>query len=913
MNRLLKLLIFTLVFVSTGLELLATHNRAGEISYVHDPLPGQKYRYFFTVTTYTKTSSMDADRDSLDVNWGDMSSSRLPRVNNFGNGEDIGNDIKKNIYTGHHAYSGFFPFFVVSMTDPNRVDNILNINFGMSENISFVLRDTLFLLPDEFFGFNSSPVLVQPPIDIANRGYPFIHNPNAFDPDGDELRFSLIPPIHETQGNTFADVPNFVNPNLVTPDQGSLPPSGDLPPGPDYGLTIDSVSGEIVWDRPWQVGIYNIAILIEEFRSGFLIGTMVRDMQIEVKEADNAPPDLVSLQDTCVLVGDELSINIVSTDPDNNPMTLTATGFPFVEDLTENVANFEQTVDDPGFAQGVFSWSPGCQEVFSTPYSVVFKTEDVSSLPLVDLETWFIQVVAPPPTGLTSSIVNGRINLAWDDDYECSSSDKFLGYSIWRKVGCDSLVFDNCSQDISSAGYELVEQQISGNTYEDFGATPGLTYSYRITADFTDVSTSGGVPLNFGHSLPSNNTCETLPSDVPIITNVDVETTSATDGSILVRWTKPDGAELDTMINTGPYVYELYRIENGGETLVQSFTQPTFELAEDTVFVDTGLNTAEIEYFYFVRFVSNSNVIGDSDTAGSVFLNLTPGDGLIELIWNEQVPWINNTYDIYKQDSNGSFEIIGTTEENFYVDQGLTNGQEYCYFIESDGSYFTEGILDPLINKSQQNCAVAIDTIPPCNPDLLITNDCDSDDDIWSFQNRLTWSASVSCVEEAVAFNVYFRASGETEFVLVGTTENSSTFQFTHDLENTIAGCYFVTSFDVFGNESSGSNEVCVENCVEYELPNAFTPNGDGANEMFTPLLGYRFVSKIDMRIYNRWGGLVYETEDPDINWAGVDSNTGEELPSGVYFYVGRTVESFSGFDATGIEFEGYVHLIRTE
>ena len=73
-------------------NLLATHNRAGEITYVQ--LSNLTIRA--TLITYTKTSSVGADRDTLSINWGDGSFTNVKRSN--GNGQPLPNDIKKNIY-----------------------------------------------------------------------------------------------------------------------------------------------------------------------------------------------------------------------------------------------------------------------------------------------------------------------------------------------------------------------------------------------------------------------------------------------------------------------------------------------------------------------------------------------------------------------------------------------------------------------------------------------------------------------------------------------------------------------------------------------------------------------------------------------------------------------------------------------
>ena len=87
-------------------EAMATHNRAGEITYKHIPTAGEPYRYAFTITTYTKRSgpSGPADRDTLDIGFGDGSFGRAPRTNGPGlQGEMIGDDIYLNIYEVTHS------------------------------------------------------------------------------------------------------------------------------------------------------------------------------------------------------------------------------------------------------------------------------------------------------------------------------------------------------------------------------------------------------------------------------------------------------------------------------------------------------------------------------------------------------------------------------------------------------------------------------------------------------------------------------------------------------------------------------------------------------------------------------------------------------------------------------------------
>ena len=71
---------------------------------------------------------------------------------------------------------------------------------------------------------------------------------------------------------------------------------------------------------------------------------------------------------------------------------------------------------------------------------------------------------------------------------------------------------------------------------------------------------------------------------------------------------------------------------------------------------------------------------------------------------------------------------------------------------------------------------------------------------------------------------------------------------------------------------------------IDFEIPNVFTPNGDGTNDEFK--VRTEGVQKFKLTIYNRWGGKVFESGDPKIMWNGKTDNTGSECPAGVYYYI---------------------------
>jgi len=85
----------------------------------------------------------------------------------------------------------------------------------------------------------------------------------------------------------------------------------------------------------------------------------------------------------------------------------------------------------------------------------------------------------------------------------------------------------------------------------------------------------------------------------------------------------------------------------------------------------------------------------------------------------------------------------------------------------------------------------------------------------------------------------------------------------------------------------------------ELEIPNVFTPNGDGRNDKFDILSVSRFPGSF-LKVFNRWGALVFEDTDYDGDW------TASEVSDGTYYYI-LGLKSNSGVK----EYAGYVTILR--
>ncbi len=100
---------------------------------------------------------------------------------------------------------------------------------------------------------------------------------------------------------------------------------------------------------------------------------------------------------------------------------------------------------------------------------------------------------------------------------------------------------------------------------------------------------------------------------------------------------------------------------------------------------------------------------------------------------------------------------------------------------------------------------------------------------------------------------------------------------------------------------------VDVQPRITYFLPNAFTPNNDTKNDEFKGGGYFRGIKDFEMVIWDRYGGVVFETNDPNDGWNGRRNNSGDIAPNGVYVCIVR----YTGPRGTPHEEKGFATLIR--
>lgn len=171
-------------------------------------------------------------------------------------------------------------------------------------------------------------------------------------------------------------------------------------------------------------------------------------------------------------------------------------------------------------------------------------------------------------------------------------------------------------------------------------------------------------------------------------------------------------------------------------------------------------------------------------------------------------------------------------------------------------------------------------------------------------QVRLNWTPYLGWEEGVAFYRIEFYNNETNTFQVIADVRDTLEYldnQTTLEIKDY---CYRVTAFEKGGNgEQSISNLGCEEMEAFFFTPNAFSPNNDGFNDNF--VVRSIFIQNYQLSIYDRWGRLLFTSQNPDAGWDGTVD--GRPLSEGVYVY------ALSGqkLDGSRLERTGTVTLVR--
>ncbi|MBL4708293.1 MAG: hypothetical protein JKY48_07635 [Flavobacteriales bacterium] len=535
-----KILSFLLLLL-LGQISFATHNLAGDITYTH--ISGLTYE--FTVTIFADAASPAVDRDEIEINWGDNTGTDSLRIISQTQVQNEPITIIKRIWKGIHTFSGSSFTYRITVEDPNRNAGVRNMTGSI--NVPFTIETQLLTIPVAGEQ-NNSVQLRNDPIDQACVGSTFIYNPGAFDPDGvDSIAYQLV----ESKASRNSIAPGFF-----------FPSASD-------SLVLNPITGDLIWDKPEVAGIYNLAILIIEYRRGIRIGSVLRDIQITVGgNCSNNIPSIFAQQLVCVEAGKTLITSITGSDTDIlDDVTLTATGEPLESPISPPNAPRalfgQRTPNNPITTN--FQWNTLCEDVRKQVYTISIKAEDNASernqINLVNFKRLNIRVISPGPKNASAVSQGKAINLAWDN-IECPNAS---GFYIYRRRGASGFTPTECIAGVPDGiGYSRIStiDGISTTNFTDdnegLGLIPGQMFCYLITKFFPDGD----------ESYVSNEVCAEIEKVVPVITKTSIVSTDEATGSIDLTWSPP--TVYDSAGFPEPYKYLIYEEKDGFSQLIDS-------------------------------------------------------------------------------------------------------------------------------------------------------------------------------------------------------------------------------------------------------------------------------------------------------------------------------------------------------
>jgi gliding motility-associated-like protein len=160
---------------------------------------------------------------------------------------------------------------------------------------------------------------------------------------------------------------------------------------------------------------------------------------------------------------------------------------------------------------------------------------------------------------------------------------------------------------------------------------------------------------------------------------------------------------------------------------------------------------------------------------------------------------------------------------------------------------------------------------------------------------KLIWNEYEGWPKGVRHYEVYRKMDLDSDFSLIATIDDTSFI--VQDKKSAFVHEFLVRAVPKEGDFHSWSNKVAVEFDHPLLIPNVFTPNGDGVNDVFEidPIHLY---SENELVIYNRWGKEIFRKKNYLGNWGA------EDIESGVYYY-------YFYQKRNEVEYKGWLHILR--
>ena len=498
---------------------------------------------------------------------------------------------------------------------------------------------------------NNSPTFSQYPTPFICAGNYYCYNNGAIEIDGDSLVYSLISPLNTANGNTV---------NYIAPYSPTNPVGG--------GSNFDPLTGNLCVTPP-NILSGVLAIKVEEYRNGLLIGSIIRDIQINAFSCTGTTPPLLTGINTGTLVDinnsntftyelncpngnqninfDINTINNNSSNPDAYINMTWDNGIPG--------ANFAITNNNSMNPIGTFNWTPSIADTAGSPY---FFTVNISNnaCPVPGNFSFQYQVILngsdvtisptisnPSCSGLNNGSINTIIS-GTNTPYTYNWSNGQSTQSISNlNAGTYSLTVTDSLGCMQTETYTLIEPPAFSPTINSyniscFGLNDGLIEVVNEPSNTTYLWSNSSTASNINNLSPGSYSVNVADSNGCVLTEFfniiepsqiivssysnNISCYGEDNGNINLSIS---GGLADYTVNLPPYSQTL---SNGGTTYFsQSILSPGIYnytvIDANNCMVSDSINITEPSQLTAIPLISN--VLCKDENNGSIVLNTNGG------------------------------------------------------------------------------------------------------------------------------------------------------------------------------------------------------------------------------------------------------------------------------------------------
>lgn len=935
------LLIISLFFIN---HVNATHVMGGELTYRY---MGSN-QYEITLKLYRNCSAGAATAPNtaqirVKSNSTTIINPFLPKVSLINITDSIASDpcmiVPPNVCVEEYIYRDIFTLPAVPAGGYHITYSLRNRNWSISNvtnpgTIDMILYEKI---PDPSLAVNNnSPTFTYFPPTFICVNQSFVFNHSATDIDGDSLYYELYHPYGAPDGN-YGNTNNF-NPTIIAgvPVIPNIPwngPYNAFDPMGGVPLTIDQ--NGILRATPNLIGQYVVGIMVSEYRNGVLIGKHLKDFQFNVVDCQTIKARIKTGFGALIACDNTVTFPNKSIGASNFFWDF---GDPSTTADTSSAINPSYTYSSTGTYTVTLVAQPGtsCADTVQSdiqirpPINTNFTVNDVcygypalfkditttSDGTFIVLRQWDFGdgnfSTQPNPSHLYDSVGIYNVTLIVTANLGCVDTliksvevkqGPTANFSVDTTAGCEpfTVLFSDSSINADQYFWDLGDGTLSNSNASNFTHTyfGSNEFLVKLITTYTPTGCTDTATLNIiNYNNPKAEFDVSNPIGCsPLTVIFDNQSLRAASYQWDFGWDLGNGDQSNDSIPP-PIVYT-----NSGMTdsiyVVTLIATSTFGCAADTAYDSITVKPQPTSTYM----PSDTICWGDE-----IYIDDILPDPTATYLWQPNIGLDNNTIanPTASPQSSINYYLIRYTYQATCIDTSykyikvnklpkaiawpdtqVCRG-EIIQLFASGGAYYY-WVPTELLTATNISNPITIPLMKPENNFTVYVTDTNG---CQSFANV------------TVKTTYPYLDAGKDKIILKGestqldaTADPASIFSWTpryslsdSDIEDPIASPANTTTY-IINIELNGcyNTDTVIVKVIDLaiDVPSAFSPDNDGYNDII--YLEGRDINKLEFRIFDRWGKIVFETNDKSIGWDGKYLGKSLDMDTYVYYAIAES------------------------